>query len=346
MAIMQPPVASAMISVTRCRDGTVEGHFPAHRLALPDGRCGVRWAGLVFPLHPGDRVEVTDRAFLPGDCRPWAPQPGWRVVAEPGASDAYVFLDGPASARDRMLAAMAAAALQPVRSGPNMSGMPGDWFIRVQGWSERAEQALADRLGAAAAHSAEDPARLRERLVQERFEQVAAERDALRQGLSAIREQLARAMDKVESSDAARAALQGELQRLMERVEAPPERAHAEPAPPRSATAAVDREVATVMEHLLPRIDLVRDSLKLVCIELADRRGLWRGLAELDRAERGTPAAWKTVRGADGWIERHFSNGQDNQGRLYARHDAARWQVLVSHKQEQPSDMRWLRQQG
>ena len=343
MVIMQQPAASVMISVARCRDGTVEGHFQAHRLALPDGRCGVRWAGLVFPLHPGDWIEVTERASLPGDCRPWAPAPGWRMVAEPGSSDAYVFLDGPASARDRMLDAMAAAALRPVRSGPNMSGTPGDWFIRVQGWSEAAGQALADRLGAAAPHGADDPARLRERLVQERFEQVAAERDALRQQLAAAWERLRLAMADVKSSGAA----QAELQRLMETMEAAPaERAPVEPTPPRPASVTVDREVATVIEHLLPRIELVRGSLTFICIELADRGGLWRGLAELDRGERGTPPAWKTVRGADGWIERHFSNGQDNQGRLYARHEAARWRVLVSHKQEQPSDMRWLRQQG
>ena len=95
---------------------------------------------------------------------------------------------------------------------------------------------------------------------------------------------------------------------------------------------------------MLPRLDLIGGSIAFVAIELSDRSAIWRILALLDRQERGQPAGWKPVAGRGGWWERHFSTGQDDQGRVYAKLNADRngWRVLVSHKQMQASDLRRL----
>ena len=82
--------------------------------------------------------------------------------------------------------------------------------------------------------------------------------------------------------------------------------------------------------------------MRFIAVELPDKAGLWKALAELDRQERRIPTAWKSLSSHSGWWERHFSTGQDNQGRIYARAIGmpARWQVLVSHKQEQAMDLK------
>lgn len=281
--------------MTRCRDGAVEGHFLAHRLCLPDGRDGVRWGGLAFPLHSGDRIEVTDGAMLPGECRPWsAAQSGWRVVADPGSPDAYVFVDGPASARDRVVAAMTAAGLQPARTGPNMSGTPGDWFIRVQAWNAAAGQLLGGLFGPAALPVAEESTRLRERLMQERFEQAVAERDALRRELADARERLRVAIADAEAGG----AMLAELQTLIDTMEAAETQrelveAVPDPGPPRPANTTSDRDVATVVQYLLPRIELVRRSLAFVCVEAPARRS-----AGCRTHHRACPRTRRTRRGS------------------------------------------------
>jgi hypothetical protein len=84
----------------------------------------------------------------------------------------------------------------------------------------------------------------------------------------------------------------------------------------------------------------------VIAIEFSHRRALYRVLSELDRCGTAMPAHWKAVQGLEGWIEKSkVSNGQDSQGRLYARLDRADrcWDVLISHKSEQERDIAWLR---
>jgi hypothetical protein len=101
-------------------------------------------------------------------------------------------------------------------------------------------------------------------------------------------------------------------------------------------------ELEVAASALLPRLDLIGSSMRFISVELPDRAILWKALAELDRQERRIPPAWKSLSGHSGWWERHFSTGQDNQGRIYARATGtpARWQVLVSHKQDQLMDLK------
>jgi len=98
---------------------------------------------------------------------------------------------------------------------------------------------------------------------------------------------------------------------LEARIDATP---HLQPKPNR-----LEAELENVAAALLPRLDFVGDSMRFVAVEVHDRTVLWRSLLALDREERGQPTGWKSVSGHRGWWERHFSNGQDNQGRIYAR---------------------------
>ena len=101
-------------------------------------------------------------------------------------------------------------------------------------------------------------------------------------------------------------------------------------------------ELSLAAGSLLPRLDFIGDSMNFIAVELPSRSIVWKALAALDRQERGQPEGWKSLSGHTGWWERHFSTGQDNQGRIYARLSGqpARWQVLVSHKQDQTTDLR------
>ena len=101
-------------------------------------------------------------------------------------------------------------------------------------------------------------------------------------------------------------------------------------------------EVHDVLAFLLPNVSMLRDSIKVITLEFATRRGVWRALGELASA-KGIPRDWKKIRGADAWWERHLSDGRDDTGRIYARRAAgSAWEVLISHKTEQGRDIAWL----
>lgn len=108
----------------------------------------------------------------------------------------------------------------------------------------------------------------------------------------------------------------------------------------------VEEALAEAAAALLPRLDFIGGSMNFISVEVSNRSIVWRALLALDRQERGLPANWKSVSGHSGWWERHFSTGQDNQGRLYAKvhGQPVRWQVLVSHKQDQAGDLRRIGQ--
>jgi hypothetical protein len=167
-------------------------------------------------------------------------------------------------------------------------------------------------------------------------------RDELRRAQQAIEEQSAtkeqhEVLTKSFENMAARLAeVEAEASELRNHLETIPTAA----VPAKPSKLGVELEVAATA--LLPRLDFVGTSMRFISVELPDRAILWKALAELDRQERGIPSAWKSLSGYSGWWERHFSTGQDNQGRVYARAigSPARWQVLVSHKQDQAIDLK------
>jgi hypothetical protein len=107
-------------------------------------------------------------------------------------------------------------------------------------------------------------------------------------------------------------------------------------------TRAVPRQASSPLRRLL------RDSLTVASVEFRDRTAFYRALRELAEGGARLPPAWKKVRGAEEWWERHVSTGEDDSGRAYARAlpGGAGWDVLLSDKGSQDRDMVWLRKAG
>jgi hypothetical protein len=315
---------------------------------LPDGRAGARWGGLVFPLLEEDRIETADIGVAPARCTRWhEASPEWRYEPGPPGFDGYLFVGGDAHQLKTATANLRRAGVRVVRTGPNLSGSPGDWFIRVAGLDDATPARLAAILGEAVARpaSATDGS-LRERLLVDALEATAAARDALRADLERALAAAAAARSRAEAD----AGLVDRLNEMAQRLAT----ADAENLTLRSRISAAPRpvqapkslrtEIESVIENLLPRLDLLWNSVEFMAVELKDRSSIWRVLGALDRQDRGQPTGWKSVAGRQGWWERHFSTGQDDQGRVYARHEDAQrpWKVLVSHKQDQTGDIRRL----
>ena len=130
------------------------------------------------------------------------------------------------------------------------------------------------------------------------------------------------------------AEVEAEAQALRAQVDAAPR-----PVPKANR---LEAELALAAASLLPRLEFIGNSMSFIAVELPSRSIVWKALAALDRQDRGQPEGWKSLSGHPGWWERHFSTGQDNQGRIYARvtGQPPRWEALVSHKQDQAMDLR------
>lgn len=332
--------------ITVQRDGEEVGRQTLELLRMPDGAAGAKWGGLVFPLRDDDRIELIDRAIPPGQCAPWEEQrASWSLSAELPVTGAYLYIEGSAQTCVRTVRKLEEAGIRVLRSGPNLSGNLGDWFIRldapVDGDREKISNILADGTQVAAA---DDGASLRERLLVQALAITQASQARLRSELDQIHHAVvalpAVADDErilrrnLEEISVRLAEAQAEAEELRARIAATPR--------PTPKPSRLETELAAAAEGMLPRVDFVGDSLSFIAVELPSRAILWKALSALDRQERGQPVGWKSLAGHSGWWERHFSTGQDNQGRIYARltGQPARWQVLVSHKQDQPEDLR------
>jgi len=315
---------------------------------LPDGAEAAKWGGLVFPILSGDLIEVSGAGVPPAQCQLWQEEaPVSEFVPGPEGADSYVFVEGNAYACRQAEQRLTEAGFEVLRSGPNLSGGAGDWFIRLGPMADDGAAKLRNLLDQPARSiTPSDDTPLRERLlVQALVASRAAQallrteldraRDSAEQSSIQIREGEARA-DSVDAMALRLAEAEAEVTELRARLEAIPRPV----TPPRANR--LETELSVAATHLLPRLEFVGGSMRFVAVELPDRAILWRALAELDRQERRLPASWKSLSGHSGWWERHFSTGRDNQGRLYARTVGTplRWQVLVSHKQEQPMDLR------
>jgi hypothetical protein len=79
-----------------------------------------------------------------------------------------------------------------------------------------------------------------------------------------------------------------------------------------------------------------------VAEEVFHRRDLFLDLRTLHDTPESLPS--KKVRGTEGWLERHFSTGRSDDGRVYfkRRHDGT-YDVLVSDKAAQLRDIERLK---
>ncbi len=336
------------LSIEVCKDGSAVTRISAELLRLPDGRPAAKWGGLAFPLHDGQRIDLADAGTVPALCRPWVdPATFWRFEGGGANVDGYVFFDGDDTDRVRVLQILVAAGADVVRSGPNLSGTTGDWFIRVADPGTGIVDLLNEALGPnATASSSSDASSIRERLLTEALEATEAARQSLSKKLAESSTLATASIAEAAASATERQNVVAMASRLAE-LEADARKFSERPITPRRqdpATNRLEHAFAVIAAATLPRIAFLAGSLAFIAVELSDRSAIWQLLAALDRQDRGQPTGWKRLGGHAGWWERHFPTGQDDQGRVYGKLSADRrgWEVLVSHKQDQASDLRRL----
>ncbi len=292
---------------------------------------------------------MADPGVVPGDCSPFEGQPApWSLARSPHDGEAYLFVDGTVQACRQAERRLTQAGFEVLRSGPNLSGGAGDWFIRVGAMPDESVGKLTDILqDVRAAVAVEEETSLRESLLVQALVTAQASQSRLRAQLEQARAVVAiPAPDETPELRSLRESLGALSVRFAEvEAEATALREQLESTPPPASSAKTSKlevELAVAAAGLVPRLEFVGSSMRFIAVELPDRAILWKVLAALDRQERGLPPGWKSLSGHEGWWERHFSTGQDNQGRIYARFATAtaRWQVLVSHKQDQTMDLR------
>ena len=313
---------------------------------MPDGRPGAAWRGLVFPLADGDRIDISQSAVPVQACRAAARAARSRYAVITGATEAYVLVEGDRVAADAAAVALRGAGIKVLRIGRYLgdppAGVTPDWFIRI---AAVADEAIDAALAGVFDRSANDPApalqELRIRLLETDLLAARRREAGLQAELARLRQRAADTAEEATFQQALAEEALSEEQRLRALAEAQA----AAPVPRPAVPARLQEEVALVLATLLPKLQLLRDSATVVAVEFAGRRALWRALGELHTSAM-PPAGWKKIHAADGWWERHVSNGQDDAGRVYARRgDGGGWGVLVSHKGDQPRDLAWLARQ-
>lgn len=333
---------------------------------LRDGRQAAIWRGLAYPVHPGQRIEPSGEAFLPGECRDPTPKVHCRWTTTNGP-DPYLIIEGSVLDAESAAAIIRQEGVLVARVGRYLGdpvqGLPGDWFVKferpdvpnIEDWLARV---LGPEFAPGAGAQATDPKDLRISLLSATISAAKRHQDELHERLVAAVERLAsREGSFTDQVNVLRAELETEQAKLEaergQRAEAEKKVADmldAAAHQPRTAAPSATKlkdEVQTVVTSLLSRIEFIRDSLVFASSELSDRGPLYRALAELNFGQDRMPPAWKKVQGATGWWERHVSSGHDDAGRIYARLDPStrRWQALVSHKGDQPRDIHWLARQ-
>ena len=330
-------------------------------VVLPDGRSAAVWRGLAYPLSHG-AIDVAGKGTPPSVCgEPESAGSRLTYALRGTVGGLYVMLRGSVTEAELAAANLRSSGLLVARLGRYLGeGIPGfdaDWFLRlIAEPTAEVQEKIAIALGARPEWR--DERGLRERLLAAELERAlardaeakaalvrlrAAEDDAASHGEAAA---LSRAEAEVERQlrEAAEAQAQAsQAQRRVDELEA--ERAGLRIPPGSRSDRSVADEFDIVLDVLLPRVKLLRDSRDLAVFGYLSRQGVYQALAELDRTTRQIPSAWKSVQGASRWIERHVSNGQDNTGRAYARLDPSdrRWEVLISHKADQNQDIEWLK---
>lgn len=328
---------------------------------LEGGTPGVIWRGLAYPVLDGNRIDIAGPAVVPGatlTAHGERPTRG-RFAVVAGVDAAYLLIQGSVLDCEHAAARLGAAGVRVIRTGrylgDSVDGLLADWFIRVEIGPATAEplEALVGTLMADVLAPASDQGSttaLRLRLIESELASAKAKEAGLRTEIARLKLELAERHASGHLDEArARKEIDALQQALVEEAE---KRAAAEAlaleAAPRSRpipSGRVRDEIIAVFESLLPRVRLLRNSLDIAAVEFSDRRFLYTALAELAGRSDGMPTNWKKLKGLDGWLERHISNGLDDAGRIYARlsRDDRAWDVLVSFKSEQARDITWLR---
>lgn len=336
---------------------------------LPDGRKGAIWRGLAYPLlESGDAIDVTARGWPPSQCRTnplAAPRSSYMLLE--GVEAKYVLISGSVAERDAMAADLSKSGIAVLRVGrylpETQEGFQGDWYVKVPANTDN--EKILQRFGDgsnAPSTSAEGPSELRIHLLKVELATALARGAAERAELTRLRLEYAsfrqdtvaerRALQEVADAAALEAKNLAEaLEQLSRNSEIRSDKNEALPIARQQSSnrtkAKIVDEIRDVISTLFPRAKLVRDTIDVISVEFLNRRSVYKALNELHTSQAGIPAAWKTLKGHDGWLERHVSDGQSDAGRAYARLvDPDRsWEILISHKGEQTRDMQWLSKQ-
>lgn len=302
---------------------------------LPDGRPGAIWRGVLYPLYPGDRIEV--RSSMEEEKR-------HSFAVLPGDGATWVLIRGLAGELAEAKARLEARGIRVSRTGRWLGDTVGDvafdWFLRFD------DSLSADEVGELLGSRPIDSYAAGVRLIV--VEQQLVEMKA---ALSRLSEQLSNATRApavpMHHNPTATNEQDLILEAALEKIRELETQLNAVPArtiPTRTVTIRLKEEIAGVLKALRPDIILMRDSLQVAVGEFHSRGAFYRLLQELPSAG-GRPDGWKALRGAERWWERHISTGQDDSGRAYARFDAEsrKWEVLLGWKSEQQRDIEWLR---
>jgi hypothetical protein len=316
---------------------------PCRLVHLPDGTRAALWRGLAWPIGKGDRIDIA------GPAHPLLTQhltsgPPFGLID--GAEEAWLVLEGSVTSRDAAAGALRQAGVAVLRSGPwlgePVDGVAGTSFIRfVKPQTDDLRDSVAKILDGILALSPARP---------DPVDRVRALTIELMEAHAALaRVQTTQAeVPPDPSADIERelGGLRQENIALLQEI-ADLRRQLAEAAPvrpePGRASGRLQDEISALVATVRPDLRFLRDSLTVLVGEFADRRSLYRAVAELDADTLGR--SWKKIYGAPGWRERHVSDGQDDSGRIYARLTGRCWDLLVSHKSQQARDVSWLARQ-
>jgi len=332
-----------------------------------DGRTGVVWRGLAFPLEAQDCIDVSREGLSPSVATsPVAAAPRRTFIVIPGEEEGVLLIAGDATVRDLAISQLSQAGVMVLRHGrwlgDPVDDLEADWFVRFVHPVGDGLATSIDGYLQLPAEKTSPPDVLRLRLLDAALAQARANAAELRRQLVSLQDRLA---PPIPADMDGMSALQAELEVEREaRIAA--ERALAQIGVPRELSAAAESEpsavtegaphrpvkarrslqseVQTVFDRLLPALRPLRDSLSIAAGEFRDRGSLYRCLAELAGAGGRTPPGWKKLQGVEPWWERHVSTGEDDAGRIYARLDGKNrvWCFLLSHKGQQERDFAWL----
>jgi len=94
------------------------------------------------------------------------------------------------------------------------------------------------------------------------------------------------------------------------------------------------------IQSMLPNVALIRDSWDVIIRELAKPERALSLLQKLQVSPETLHA--ERVESTKGWLELHYNTGQKDDGRLYYKRTGQNTEVLISFKNEQKKDIRWM----
>lgn len=332
----------------------VLGEETLELMLLPDGAPGALRQGQVFPVRADGAIDVAGPFCLPAACKPvlgLGCVVAWALSAD---DPPLLLITGDAAARDAVLAVITRAGGRIRTAGSYLADCDqpepvADWFALPEGLSRDELQLALAVIPAGVGRepgSSPDPARPleaaaeREAVLRQALEQLRREVRSASVGLSEMAARLRQTEAAWSEEATARAAAEQLARAVGESQVEPIAKTLVFPAAARRAMRDLGETIATI----LPRVVLLGSSLELLSFGMRQRGPVLRILRDLHDQPNETLAGWKNIHGAAGWRERHVSTGQDDSGRVYARHSSqGRVQVLVSVKGMQDRDIDWLR---